>query len=135
MTTRTYHGSCHCGRVRLEADLDLAKGSGKCNCSICWKTRNWSVLIKPDAFRLLAGADDLSDYTFGSHQGHHVFCRHCGVRTHGHGDVHEIGGAFVSVRISCLDDLDPAEVIEAPIRLTDGRADAWWNVPAESRHL
>lgn len=135
MSTTTYHGSCHCGRVRIEADLDLEKGTSKCNCSICWKTRNWGVMCKPDAFRLLSGADDLSDYTFGSHQGHHVFCRHCGVRTHGFGDVPEIGGAYVSVKVSCLDDLDPAALADSPVTLCDGRNNAWWNPPAERRHL
>jgi hypothetical protein len=36
MTMRTYHGSCHCGAVAFEADLDLAEVL-QCNCSICAK--------------------------------------------------------------------------------------------------
>jgi hypothetical protein len=132
---KTYHGSCHCGAVQFEADLDLSQGTGKCNCSICTKTRNWSVSIKPDAFRLANGADNLSDYQFATNSVHHLFCKTCGVGSFGRGYIKEMGGEFYSVKINCLDDVDPAELIAAPVRYSDGRNNRWEAEPAETRHL
>ena len=132
---KTYHGSCHCGAVRFEADIDLSQGSSKCNCSICSKTRAWEAIVRPDAFRLLAGEDALSDYQFGGRSSHHYFCRHCGVRPFVKGYVEEIGGDFVAIHVMTIDEIDAQELVDTPVTFMDGRANSWWTVPAETRHL
>lgn len=132
---KTYNGSCHCGAVCYEADIDLSAGSNKCNCSICTKKRLWSIIIKPEAFRLLAGEAELTDYQFGSKSIHHLFCRRCGVSSFGWGDIPEIGGKFYSVNVACLDDGDIDELVNAPITYFDGRNDNWDSPPKEIQHL
>lgn len=136
MKKRTYRGSCQCGRVKFEADFDISQGTSKCNCTSCWKRRQWSVRVAPDDFRVLCGEGELvaPKSQFISKPG--GFCRHCGINTYVRIDQADWNqGEYVSVNVSSLDDLDPAELVSAKIQYMDGRADSWWTVPAEVRHL
>lgn len=135
MALQTYHGSCHCGAVRYEADIDFDAGTGRCNCSICTKLRKWGTVIKPENFRLLAGEDNLSSYQFATKSGHYRFCRTCGLHPFSDAYIEQLGGAIVSINIACLDDLPPETLINAPLNWADGRNNAWWETPAEVRHL
>lgn len=134
--TKTYRGSCACGSVKFEADVDLRQGTGKCNCTSCWKRRWWTVRVAEAGFRLLSGADDLANAKPGAEQSFGGFCRHCGVSTFARVAAAEWNdGAYVSVNVAALDDLDPADLIAAPVNYMDGRANNWWSPPSETRHL
>ena len=131
---RTYLGGCHCGSVRYSVDLDLSQGTLKCNCSICSKARAWLIAVDPADFRLLSGADNLSDYQFGTRQLHHQFCKSCGIKSFARGrgpDSHE----FVGVIVSCLENIPDAELAALPIVYVDGRNDNFQSAPSETRHL
>ena len=126
---KTYKGRCHCGAVRFEADIDLAQGTFKCNCSICFKTRAWLAGIPSSDFRLLSGPT--VDYQFGKKRLHHPFCATCGVRAFSR----SVDGKQVAVRVNCLDGVDPQELIAAPVKYFDMAHDDFKTPPAETRHL
>lgn len=132
---KTYAGSCHCGAVQFECEIDLAEGTSKCNCSICAKTRFWKAIVKADAFRLLQGKETLSDYQFGSNAVHHQFCSSCGVKPFGRGHLDVLGGDYYAVNLACLDNATTEELVKAPVRYEDGRNNNLESPPEETRHL
>lgn len=132
---KTRTGSCHCGAVRYEVDLDLTAGTFKCNCSICTKARNWLAVVQPDAFRLLSDESALSDYQFGKQTIHHLFCKRCGVSSFMWGTDAKLGGRFYAIKVNCLDDATADELASAQVRYLDGLHDTFKSTPAETRHL
>jgi hypothetical protein len=128
MSTKTFHGTCQCKAVKFEADIDLAQGTTKCNCTSCWKRRWWSVRAKVENFRALGGEDKLD-----AERG---FCRGCGIIPYRKVEAAEWNdGAYVSVNVAALDDLEPPELLAAPLQICDGRNDDWFHVPKITAHL
>lgn len=116
-----HQGTCHCGVVRYTVVVDLARAS-RCNCTVCTKLATVGGLVKPAAFRLLAGEAALSTYQWGGKIGTRYFCRHCGTHCYVSGHLPKVGGDFVSVNLNTLDDVDPYQL---PLVHWDGRHDNW----------
>ena len=76
----THRGGCHCGRVRFELDAPATLQALDCHCSMCRKTGFLHVIVPASRFRLVSGADDLTEYRFHTGTARHLFCRHCGVK-------------------------------------------------------
>jgi hypothetical protein len=136
---KTYHGSCHCGAVRFEANIDLSKGTTRCNCSICTKARAWFTIVKADQFLMMTGEDAMADYRWtppGKRRPNlrYRFCKTCGVRAFAQGDQESMGGKFYAVAVAALDDADPRE-LAASIKYVDGRHDRYDQPPEDIRPL
>ncbi len=132
---KTYIGSCHCGAIRFEADIDVTVGSWKCNCTICAKNRLWSFEVEPHALRPLDGAAYLQDYTFGDRVAHHYFCKRCGVHPYEFIDLPLERRQYYNVNVNCLEALNIDAIMAAPIRHVDGLNGVPDLAPAEIRHL
>jgi hypothetical protein len=136
MVLKTYSGSCHCGAVRFEADIDLAQGTNRCNCSICSKARSWFALVSPDRFRQLNGAEAQTEYRWTpagqpASNLHYRFCKTCGVRTVGRGHWPD-GGPFYFIAVAALDGADADELAES-IRYVDGQHNRFDRPPDDIR--
>jgi hypothetical protein len=113
--SRWHRGGCHCGDVKFEvrapADLDVLE----CNCSMCARSAYLHLIVSARDFRLLVGADALTDYRFGTRTARHLFCRRCGVKSFYVPRSHPDG---YSINARCL---DPATIASMRIRPFDGR--------------
>lgn len=133
MSLETFTGSCHCGAVRFEADLDLEEGSNRCNCSYCAKARAWFAFAKgAQRFRLLDGSAT-SEYRWtppGRAEPHlaFTFCRVCGVRTYARGELEALGGTFNAISVPALD-LSPERRAAIPVRYLNGREGRYDEAP------
>lgn len=137
---QTHHGSCHCGAVSFEADVDLSAESRRCNCTYCAKTRYWKSFVGVDDIRLLTGADNLADYRapdslWPPDHIHHYFCKTCGVQLYSHGFLEQMGGWFHALNIAVLDGLSPQDFASVPITYENGIQDKQMEPPQLTSYL
>jgi hypothetical protein len=92
-------GGCHCGAIRFRVNVKKYEAID-CNCSICQKKGILHLIVPPEDFELLQGAENLSTYIFNTGIAKHHFCKTCGIhpfyrpRSHPHD---------YDVNVRCLD--------------------------------
>ena len=99
--SQSFDGGCHCGAVRFRVQVKTFQISD-CNCSICQKKGFLHLIVPPEQFELLQGADALTTYTFNTGIAQHHFCGICGIasfyRPRSHPDQFDVNAR-------CLDDM------------------------------
>ncbi len=109
----TYRGSCHCGRVRFEVDLDLDHVRS-CDCSICRRRGALIHRVEADQLRMLTPLADLTLYQWHTRTAEDYFCPTCGIlpfRRPRHRTVKEITGGVADfsgwgINVRCLEGVD-----------------------------
>lgn len=105
MSERTHTGSCHCGKVRFEVTLDLAEPAVTCNCSMCGRSGTMLRFVPANQFKLLSGAEVLTDYRFNTKTINHQFCSVCGIKPFAQGKNPD-GTEIRAINVRCLEDVD-----------------------------
>ena len=116
METRV--GTCHCGAVRFEVDLeDGLVNLRRCNCSLCRRKGAIMAGVPLARLRVTAGAEKLTLYQWNTRTARHYFCSVCGIYTHHQrrSNPNEYG-----FNVACLEGVDPFAL--GPIGLADGAA-------------
>jgi hypothetical protein len=115
--TKTYLGSCHCGRIAFELDGELT-GAMACNCSICQRKGALMWFVPRTDLQLMTPAADMATYTFNKHHIKHHFCPTCGMHPFGEATDPK-GNAMAAVNIRCLENIDLSKI---PVQQYDGRS-------------
>ena len=111
----THKGGCHCGRDRFEVDAPAELVIDECNCSMCTRTAFLHLIVTADRFRITAGKDSLTNYTFNTGTAKHMFCATCGIKPFYVPRSHPDGW---SVNARCI---DSDTVTAMKINAVDGR--------------
>jgi len=109
----TYRGSCHCGEVEFEVEVDDLGEQRiiECNCSICRRKGFLHLIVWPGRFELKSGGEMLREYRFHTETAVHRFCERCGIHPfytpRSHPDR-------VDVNVRCLEEVDLDELDVEP---------------------
>lgn len=117
MPSQTYQGSCHCGRVKFEAEGEITSAMS-CNCSMCQRKGILMWFVPRSALRLLTPDENASTYLFNKHKIKHRFCPTCGIHPYGEATAPS-GEPTAAVNLRCIEGID---LDALPVTKFDGRS-------------
>jgi hypothetical protein len=109
----THSGGCHCGAIAFEVEAPARIVAADCNCSICRMSGFLHLIVPRSRFRLLQGADQLTEYKFNTGTARHLFCSRCGVKSF---YVPRSNPDGYSVNVHCL---NPETIEQVEVQLFD----------------
>ena|SRR5579871_1185371 len=101
----THIGGCQCGNVRYEVQADIGEVMS-CNCSRCGRLGSLLTFVPVSNFKLLQGDGAMTEYQFGRHRIHHLFCTTCGIQSFARGQRPD-GTPMIAINVRCVDGIDP----------------------------
>lgn len=107
--------SCHCGAVRLTADLPNGLDPGRCTCSFCARRQAAAVTATAMSVEVTQGAENLTLYTWGTGTAQHYFCKTCGIYTH---HKRRSDPSTCGVNLGCIEGVNAWE--HEPVPWSDG---------------
>jgi hypothetical protein len=73
-----YRGSCHCGGVQFQVDVEITD-IYTCDCSLCAKKNALMTTVPEAQLTVVAGDDKLTLYQWNTKIARHYFCNVCGI--------------------------------------------------------
>ena len=113
MAVEHHTGSCQCGAVAYEVDVDISEPIA-CNCSRCRRLGSLLAFAPRSSFTLVKGEDATSAYLFNTRTIRHLFCATCGIESFALGATPD-GTEMVAVNVNCLDGVDPRALAFATV--------------------
>ena len=103
--TETRKGSCHCGAVEFEVELERGfQNLRRCNCSLCRRKGAIMASVPVDGLIVTRGEDNLSLYQWNTMLAKHYFCKTCGIYTH---HQRRSNPGECGFNVACIDGVDP----------------------------
>ncbi|WP_263769628.1 GFA family protein [Propionivibrio soli] len=112
----TKKGSCHCGAVEFEVDLENGFGElRRCNCSLCRRKGAIIASVPLNRLRVTKGADMLTLYQWNTMTAKHYFCSVCGIYTH---HQRRSNPNLFGFNLACIEGVDPFSFCD--VEVSDG---------------